>query len=42
MRGAELSVKLPATAPPNWGQAADRLRELGANNLSERIAARST
>jgi hypothetical protein len=40
MRGAELSVSLPETAPPNWRKAADRLRELGAINLADRIAAR--
>ena len=36
-----VDVELPETAPPNWAQAAARLRELGAQNLSERIAARA-
>jgi DNA polymerase-1 len=41
MRSDELEVSLPATAPPNWSAAAARLRELGANNLAERVAARA-
>jgi DNA polymerase-1 len=40
MRGSELSVTLPDTAPPNWRAGAERLRELGANNLADRVAAR--
>ena len=40
MRGAEVSVTLPDTAPPNWRAGAERLRELGANNLADRVAAR--
>ena len=40
MRGADLTVTLPKTAPPNWQRAAERLRELGANNLADRIAGR--
>jgi DNA polymerase-1 len=39
---AEVEVELPETAPPNWSRAAARLRELGADNLAERIAARAT
>ena len=41
MRGHELSVTLPETAPPNWARAAERLRELGVNNAAERIAGRA-
>jgi DNA polymerase-1 len=37
----EVHVELPETAPPNWRRAAARLHELGAENLSERIAARA-
>jgi DNA polymerase I len=37
----DVAVELPATAPPDWQSAAKRLRELGAENLSERIAARA-
>jgi DNA polymerase I len=37
----EVDVELPATAPPNWASAAAELRLLGAENLSERIAARA-
>jgi DNA polymerase-1 len=40
MRGEDLTVTLPDTGPPNWSRAAERLRELGANNLAERIAVR--
>ena len=36
----EVEVELPETAPPNWANAAAELRRLGAENLSERIAAR--
>ena len=36
-----LEVVLPKTAPPNWAAAAARLRELGANNLADRLAARA-
>ena len=38
---SDVEVELPATAPPSWGRAAARLRELGADNLSARIAARA-
>ena len=38
---SDVEVELPETAPPNWSRAAARLRELGADNLSERIAARA-
>ena len=41
MQPGEVTVQLPETAPPNWAAAADRLAELGAANLSERIAARA-
>jgi DNA polymerase-1 len=37
MRGEELSVTLPDTAPPNWQAAAERLQELGAANSAERL-----
>jgi DNA polymerase-1 len=36
----DVDVVLPETAPPNWANAAAELRRLGAENLSERIAAR--
>jgi DNA polymerase-1 len=36
----EVDVVLPETAPPNWAQAAEELRRLGALNSAERIAAR--
>jgi DNA polymerase-1 len=36
-----LEVVLPKTAPPDWARAAARLRELGANNLADRLAARA-
>jgi DNA polymerase I len=36
----DVDVELPLTAPPNWANAAAELRRLGAENLSERIAAR--
>ena len=38
---SDVDVELPETAPPDWARAAARLRELGAQNLSERIAARA-
>ena len=41
MQPGELTVELPETAAPNWAAAAARLAELGAANLSERIAARA-
>jgi DNA polymerase-1 len=41
MQGDQLEVELPPTAPPNWQRASERLRELGAQNLAERIAARA-
>jgi DNA polymerase I len=37
----DVDVELPSTAPPNWLAAAAELRRLGAQNLSERIAARA-
>jgi DNA polymerase-1 len=37
----DVDVELPRTAPPNWAEAAAELRKLGAENLSERIAARA-
>jgi DNA polymerase-1 len=37
---ADVDVKLPETAPPDWARASAKLSELGAGNLSERIAAR--
>jgi DNA polymerase-1 len=37
---SDVAVELPSTAPPNWANAADELRRLGAQNLSERISAR--
>jgi DNA polymerase-1 len=40
MQPQDLEVTLPATAPPNWRAAAEKLREFGANNVAERIAAR--
>lgn len=41
MRGDELAVELPETAPPDWSKAAAELSRLGAANLSERVAARA-
>jgi len=38
---ADVDVELPATAPPNWANAAAAIRRLGAENLAERIAARA-
>lgn len=37
---ADVEVELPATAPPNWSAASAELARLGAQNSSERIAAR--
>src|SRR6202163_993934 len=37
----DVDVELPESAPPNWANAAAELRRLGAENLSERIAARA-
>jgi DNA polymerase I len=37
----DVAVELPATAPPDWKSAAAKLHQLGAENLSERIAARA-
>jgi len=37
----EVEVELPKTAPPDWAAAAAELRRLGAENVSERIAARA-
>jgi DNA polymerase-1 len=41
MRGHELTVNLPQTAPPNWQAAATEIRRLGAENLAERLQARA-
>jgi DNA polymerase I len=38
---SEVSVELPASAPPNWAAAAAELKRLGAENLSQRLAARA-
>jgi DNA polymerase-1 len=40
MQADDLVVQLPETAPPNWAAAAECLRELGAQNSAERVAAR--
>jgi hypothetical protein len=39
MRGHELTVELPPSGKPNWPAAAEELARLGAQNLSERVAA---
>jgi len=39
MRGGDLSVTLPPSGPPNWSAASAELERLGAQNLSERVAA---
>jgi DNA polymerase-1 len=39
MRGAELEVTLPPSGPPNYAAAAAWLQRMGADNLSERVAA---
>src|SRR5579864_1690781 len=39
MQPQDLAVTLPETGPPNWRAASAKLREFGADNLSERIAA---
>jgi len=36
----ELEVTLPRTAQPDWAAAAAKLREFGADNVAERVAAR--
>jgi len=41
MQADDLPVQLPPTAPPNWLAAAQRLRELGAENSAERVATRA-
>ena len=41
MKPEELTVELPRTAEPNWQAAAERLRQLGAENSAERVAARA-
>lgn len=41
MQADDLEVTLPNTAPPDWAAAAKRIRELGAENLAERVAARA-
>jgi DNA polymerase-1 len=38
---ADVAVELPKTAPPNWQAAAEELRRLGAENLSQRVAERA-
>jgi DNA polymerase-1 len=40
MRGNELIVELPRTAPPDWSSAAAELHRLGAENLAQRLEAR--
>ncbi|MDQ3809124.1 MAG: hypothetical protein M3336_02425 [Chloroflexota bacterium] len=42
MRGHELTVELPPSGPPRWAEAAEELARLGADNLSERVAALAT
>jgi DNA polymerase-1 len=39
MRGHELTVELPPSGPPTFARAAKELERLGAQNLSERVAA---
>ncbi len=39
MRGHELTVELPPSGSPTWAAAAAELERLGAQNLSERVAA---
>jgi DNA polymerase-1 len=39
MRGHELTVELPPSGPPTFERAAKELERLGAQNLSERVAA---
>jgi DNA polymerase-1 len=41
MQPDDLEVELPETGAPHWQSAAERLHELGAENLSERVAARA-
>ncbi len=41
MKPDELTVELPPSGPPNWRAAAERLRDLGAANLAERVLARA-
>jgi DNA polymerase-1 len=38
---SDVEAQLPETAPPNWSAAAAQLEKFGAQNLSERIAARA-
>ncbi len=38
---SEVEVELPESGPPKWADAAAELRRLGAQNLSERVAARA-
>jgi DNA polymerase-1 len=38
---SDVDVELPPTAPPNWAAAAAQLEQFGAQNLSERLAARA-
>jgi DNA polymerase-1 len=42
MQADDLEVSLPRTAPPDWRAAAEKLRQLGANNSADRIATRIT
>jgi hypothetical protein len=39
MRGYEVTAELPPSGPPNWAAASAELKRLGAQNLSERVAA---
>lgn len=39
MRGGDLTVTLPPSGLPNWARAAEELKRLGADNLSQRVAA---
>lgn len=39
MRGDDLTATLPPSGPPDWSSAAKELERLGAQNLSERVAA---
>jgi DNA polymerase-1 len=40
MQPDDLEVLLPNTAPPDWRAASEKLRELGAENSADRLAAR--
>ena len=41
MQTDAIEARLPESAPPNWRRASEKLHDLGAENLSERIAARA-